>query len=154
MLSIRKAIYLIIGIGALAISHASALTEENVRQLIARIDNAVNALDANALAKEFSNDVAITLHINIQGHEQIMRPSKNEYIALLEQAWAQFSNYKYSKSNLRIDMRGGKAIVSALVHESMTIQGRELSGSSTEKVTIEMFKGKPVITEVVAYSNM
>lgn len=53
-----------------------------------------------------------------------------------------------------IKIRENKAFVSALVQESMTVQGQIISGFSREVVTIELVNGTPLITEVVGYTGM
>jgi hypothetical protein len=73
---------------------------------------------------------------------------------MLKQGWAQYKKYKYSRSNVRIEIRDNKAIVTADVRESMTIQGQNISGESKEEVTIELVDGIPLITEVTGYTTM
>jgi len=129
-------------------SYGAELTEESVRQIMSRLDRAVNDRNAKAVANELSNNVSITLNFSMRGQKQVLKPSKQRYISMLEQGWAKYSNYKYSRSNMTIAIKGDKALVSAVVHESMTVQGRNVSGSAKEEVIVELVDGKPVVTGV------
>ena len=137
-------------------SFASAenLTEESVKNLISRVDNAVNSLNADEIAATMSDNIVIIMNITMQGQKQVLKPSKQEYIALLKQGWAAYQNYKYSKSNMKITLNNNKALVTANVKESMTIQGQNISGSSREEVTIELVNNKPMITAITGYTSM
>lgn len=135
-------------------SYASELTKETVKQVISRVDNAVNDLNAKAVGEEMSSDVSITMNISIQGQTQIMKPSKQEYIAMLEQGWALYTNYKYNRSNMVIKIKSDKAYITADVQESMTIQGQNISGTSKEETIIELVNGKPLVTAVTAHTSM
>jgi hypothetical protein len=151
---IAKAIFLLLSLVVATSSHGAGLTEETVKQVISRIDKAVNDQNANALANELSNDVSIKLNISMKGRKQAMTASKRQYISMLEQSWAKYSDYKYSRSDVKINIKDNKAFVSAVVQESMTVQGQNVSGSSTEEVTIEMVNGKPLITKVLAHISL
>lgn len=129
-------------------SYGSELTEESVKQIMSRLDKAANDRNAQAVAKELSNNVSITLNISMRGQKQVLKPSKQRYISMLQQGWAKYSDYEYSRSNMKIAIKGDKALVSAVVHESMTVHGRNVSGSAKEEVIIELVDGKPIVTGV------
>ncbi|MFW2441144.1 MAG: hypothetical protein ACN4GR_17435 [Arenicellales bacterium] len=65
-----------------------------------------------------------------------------------------YEDYQYSKSSLKINIKDGKAFVSADVKESMKVQGQVMSGESKEELIIEMINGKALITNVVAYTSI
>ena len=154
MTKLVKVCFLAFSLFASAISFASDLTEESVKSVLSKIDNAVANLNANEVSKVLSDNVIITINITMQGQTQVMRPSKQEYIAMLEEGWAMYENYKYSKSNVKIKIQGRKAFISADVRESMTVQGQNIAGESKEEITIELINGKPLITKVVGYTSM
>lgn len=135
-------------------AYASELTEESVNKLIVTMEDAVNTLDAQVVADALSNDVEITMHVTMQGQTQVLNPSKQEYIALLKQGWAQYSDYKHSRSNTVIEIRDDKAFVTADILESMSIQGQTLSGETKEELTIELVNGNPQVTTMTGYSSM
>ena len=154
MTNLVKVCFLAFSLFASAISFASDLTEESVKSLLSKIDNAVANLNAAEVSKALSDNVIITINITMQGQTQVMRPSKQEYIAMLEEGWSMYENYKYSKSNVKIKIQGSKAFVSADVRESMTVQGQNIAGESKEEITIELINGKPLITNMVGYTSM
>ncbi len=154
MTNLVKVCFLAFSLFASAISFASDLTEESVKSLLSKIDNAVANLNAAEVSKALSDNVIITINITMQGQTQVMRPSKQEYIAMLEEGWSMYENYKYRKSNVKIKIQGSKAFVSADVRESMTVQGQNIAGESKEEITIELINGKPLITDMVGYTSM
>lgn len=154
MLNTVKAGLLVCCFIAASVASAAGLTNKSVEAVLAQIDNAANTLDANAVASVMSDDVSITMNISMQGKSQVLKPSKQEYIAMLQQGWAMYQDYKYKRSNVKIDLQGNKAVVSADVSESMTVQGQTLAGVSKETVTIEVINGKPMVTRIVGHTSM
>jgi len=137
-----------------AISVASGLSEDSVNELLERVDNAAVNLNAEEISNALSNNVQITINISSQGKTQVLKLSKQEYIDMLKQGWSMYKNYKYSKSNVKINIQGSAAYVSADIKESMTVQGQDISGNSKEDLTIELVNGRVLITSVVAYATM
>ena len=154
MSNMAKGFFVIFCLAIATSSHGGDLTENAVMQVIARIDKAVNEQNTAALAKDLSDDVFIKMNISIKGRKQAMTASKRHYLSMLDQSWAQYSNYSYSRSNVEIDITGNKAIVSAVVKESMTFKGKNISGTSKEEVTIELVNGKPLVTRVFGHTNL
>ena len=138
----------------LSTSYAADITEENVNALMSKIDNAIVSLNVDEVSKTLSDSVTITMNISMQGKTQVLRPSKKEYMAMLQQGWSMYTNYKYNRSNVKINIQGNKALVSADVKESMTVQGQNITGKSKEEITLEVINGKTLITSVVGYTSM
>ena len=130
-------------------SSYDSLTEELVRSVISALDDATENKDATIFSDALSDDVKIIITINFQGQSQVVRPSKQEYIVMLEEGWAAASNYEYARTNLKIDMQGNKALITAIIRESMTVRGRNMNTRTFERVTMELIDGKPLITKVV-----
>jgi len=154
MVNIAKVFSIFVVVFASAITNASGLTEEAVKKLIAKVDNAAVTLNADAVADALSSNVIIIMNIKSQGQTHVMKPTKKDYILMLKQGWAAYKNYTYTKSNVKIRMLANKAIVTSNVSESMTVQGQRMSGESREEVTVELVNGKPLITKVVGYTSM
>lgn len=150
----RKFIVLIVGLLFSVSVVASEVNEDNVEKMIERIDRAINALDANSLAKELSDDVEIIINVTIGDEEQVMTPSKVEYIDMLEQGWANYENYSYTRSVLNVDVQDGQALVYAEINESLEFQGQKISVESQEHITIKIVEGKPLVTNIVGYTSM
>ena len=151
---LAKTIFIIISFVAATASYGADLTEDTVKQVISRIDKAVNDQNASALAKELSADASIKFNVSVKGRKQAVTASKRRYISMLEQSWAQYSNYKYSRSNMTIDIEDNKALVSAVVQESMMFLGQKVSGSTKEEVTIELVDGRPLVTKVIGHTRL
>jgi hypothetical protein len=151
---LAKAIFLFLSLAVATSAYAAELTEETVKQVISRIDKAVNDRNANALAKELSNNASIKINISVKGRKRAMTASKRRYISILEQSWAQYSDYNYSRSNMTMTIKNNKALVSVVVQESMVLQGQNVSGSTKEEVTIELVDGKPLVTKVTGHSSL
>ncbi len=154
MTNIVKVFFLVIYTMASLAATASELTEESVKAIIAKADNAASTLNANGISNVMSKNAIIVMNINMKGKEHVLKPSKQEYIAMLQQGWSTYKNYKYTKSDVVIKIEGKKALVTANVKESMTVQGQNVSGESKEELTIELVNGKPLITKVIGYTSM
>jgi len=135
-------------------SPSSDLTEEIVRGVVTKMERAVDNRDIDGFSEALSDDVTIVMNIRMRGQTQVLRPSKQEYVSMLEQSWSVSKNYKYSRSNLKIDIQGNRAVVTADVSESMTVQGRNISAETHEEVTIKMVNSKPLVTNVIGHTTM
>ena len=151
---LAKAIFIFSSLVAATSSYSAELTEDTVKQVISRIDKAINNQNSAALAKELSTYASIKFNITLKGRKQAMTASKRRYISMLEQSWAQYSDYKYSRSNMTIDIKNNKALVSAVVQESMVFRGQKVSGSTKEEVTIELINGEPLVTKVIGHTRL
>jgi len=149
-----KATFIFICVIASSVASATELTEAAVKNLIDKVDKATIALNTSGIAEALSNNVIIVMHVNVQGKDHTVTPTKEQYISMLEQGWTAYKDYKYSKSGMVITMQGSKAVVKSNIIETMTIKGKEISGSSKEEVTVEMVNGKPLVTKVVGYTDM
>jgi len=134
--------------------NASEITEQSVIELIAKSDKAAETLNTSEIANLLSDDVDVTINIDIKGNKQTVTANKQKYIAMLKQGWSAYTNYKYSKSNTVIKIEGEKAIVTSDTKESMTIQGKNISTETKEESTIEIIGGKPLFTKIVGNSKM
>ncbi|MCW8930310.1 MAG: nuclear transport factor 2 family protein [Gammaproteobacteria bacterium] len=137
---------------------ASDITKNDVMNLIDVIDKAISSQDAKKLANIFSDDVKMTMKVTMAGASETITASKQEYITMAKESWAVSDNYKYSRNNVKIDISGNVANVSADVNESMTMsaEGRSISikSDSFETLTIEMINDVPLITKLKADSKM
>ncbi len=154
ILRIVKLLIFVFVLSVFTNSSAAELTEEAVKNLISKVDSAVNALNVQGVADALGSDVEIIMHISSQGQSQVIRPSKQEYLAMLEQGWAMFTDYKFSRSNLVIEMQENKAFVTVDTRESMIFQGQKISGQSKEEFTIEIVNGAPLVAGVITHSSM
>lgn len=154
MLRIINVCFLVLSLTGLTNSYASDLTEESVRNVILKIDNAINTLNEQAIANTLSNDIEIIINISLKGANQVLKPSKKEYMLLVQQARKEFPDYKHSRSNMVIEIKGDQAFVSSDIQESLTIQGQNISSKSKEETIIKLVNGVPLIIKITGYTNM
>jgi hypothetical protein len=84
-----------------------------------------------------------------------MHLSKQQYLQSLEDGWKQSEDYKYSIENMKISVENAnKALVTADVKESMTMQGQHIEATTQEETTVELIGDSPLITKIVGYSTM
>lgn len=145
---------LVIFFAASLTANAAELTKQAVERLIEQVESAAQSQNAHPIAEVLSDHVEIRLNINTQGQQQALSPTKQEYIDLLAQGWSLNSNYEYRRLKTDIKITGNKATISAVVKESMEIQGQAFSVTSTEKVIVELIHNEPKITRISAYSSM
>lgn len=154
MLKIFKYCLLIMTFAAATSSYASSLSEENINQFLSKVEKASASFDTQVIDKALSDDVKITMHVSMQGQKQTMTPSKQDYLAMGQQAKALYKNYQITRSNTVIKINGDQAFVTGDVTESMTMQGQNISANTKEELTIKVMNGNLVVTEMVGYSNM
>ncbi len=155
MKELVKVSALIISLCISAVSHAGGLTEKAIVDLMEKVDNATSSLNIAPIAEILSDNVAITMSITAQGQTQVLKPTKQEYLSMLQEGWSTYTNYKYVRTNVRIKIESeNRAYVTADVEESMTVEGQNITGRSKEEVTVELVKGKPKITRVTARVRM
>jgi hypothetical protein len=154
MIQMYKTIIVVIGFIAAVSASAAELSETSVRAFMSTIDEAVNMKDAEKIDGLLAENVQIALNMTANGQTQVMSPSKQEYLAMLNQGWAMSSDYSYTRSIVNIDIQSGKASVSSKVKESMTVQGQSLSGESREELVIEVVDGNFAITRIVGHTNL
>jgi hypothetical protein len=121
---------------------------------MSQIDKAIASMNADRVGEALSDNVSITMNISMGGQRTVLKPSKHEYLTMLKQGWSQSTNYKYNRTNEKISLVGNKALITSDTYESMTMQGRNISGTSKEEVTVEVINGNPRITKLVGYTEM
>ncbi len=78
------------------------LTEESVKHFISQMEGSIKAKDAQGLIRLMSPQIIIKAHIKMNGEEQALTPSREEYIAMTEQAFAMYSDYQYERLDTEI----------------------------------------------------
>ncbi len=130
------------------VSFAQQLDEQTVLKLFSEIDHAISQRDASGFARFLSDKLTVIANVRAS-------VNKSSYIESLRQGWAVATGYEYKRTNVKITLSGpAKAIVTATVSETVTIQGQTIRGTSTETAVIELVEGKPMITSVVANVQM
>ena len=149
-----KICFIILSFTTFSMLNAGEITKSNIKAIIKKIDSAASTLDASKISDTMSDNVLIIMNITMQGKKYTMKPSKKEYLIMLQQSWDTYKNYTYKKSNVIIKIEKNKAIVTSDVSESMTVNDKNISGESKEEITIKLINGKPLITKVIGYTTM
>lgn len=133
---------------------AATLSPEAVTALIEDIDTAVSQRDLTTIANSLSDIVDITMNIKQPGGTQKQKVTKQEYLSSLRLSWSSATNYTYTKSNEKIWYIENKALFSANIKESMTLNNLNISFKSLVETTIELINGIPLISKVVYHIEM
>ena len=133
--------------------YANDLTEMAVKSLIIKLDKAMRDRDEHQLTEILSHDVKVTLQITFFGKKKIKILSRDEYILLVKETWLQYSDYAYTRDDLKVEIRSSEAVVSSVLTEMMSKFGFRIQGKTQEKNTIKWQAGKLVITSMVAMSE-
>ncbi|MCI0655506.1 MAG: nuclear transport factor 2 family protein, partial [Acidobacteria bacterium] len=132
-------------------SFAQQLDEQTVLKMVSEMDHAISQRDASGLARFLSAEITVIANIRASGQAQKLTMNKSSYIESLKQGWAVATGYEYKRTDLKITLSGpAKAVVTATISESATVQGQTIRSTSTETAVIELVGGKPMITSVVA----
>jgi hypothetical protein len=136
-------------------SVAQQLDEQTVLRLVSEVDHVISKKDANALAGYLSDNLTVIANVHASGQAQRLTMNKSSYIESLKQGWAVGSDYEYKRTNTKITLSGpAKAVVTATIFETVTVQGQTIRSTSTETAVIELVGSTPMITSVVANIQM
>ena len=134
---------------------AQQLDEQTVLKLVSDMDYAISKRDASALARFLSDNLTVVANVRSSGQDQKLTMNKSSYIESVSQGWAVATDYDYKRTNTKITLSGpAKAVVTATISETVTVQGQTIRSTSTETAVIEIVGGKPMITSVVANVQM
>jgi len=137
------------------VSFAQQLDEQTVLKLVSEMDYAISKRDASALARFLSDNLTVIANVRASGQDQKLTMNKSSYIESVSQGWAVATDYEYKRTNTKITLSGpAKAVVTATISETVTVQGQTIRSTSTETAVIEIVGGKPMITSVVANVQM
>lgn len=138
-------------------AHAAtkALTQEDVERILHQVDEASMQKDVNLLAEIASEKAVFVYHVSLDGESRSSRATKSEYLSNLRRGWSEYQSYEYVRNNASISIDNPKkATVKTVVTEYITIDGQSIEAVTHETVTIEIVRGKPLITKVVGYVNL
>ena len=139
---------------ATSAGQAQGLSEDGVRALVAEMDRIVESGQFHELNMILHDSVRIEIRVNFNGQAQVIQPSKNEHIAMLEQSRAMYSEYSFERTQLEISLQGNSAIVRESVSERVTIQGQTLSMLSSSVSTIQQVGGRLQVVSIIAEGSM
>jgi hypothetical protein len=129
---------------------SAEFNDADIAQFIAQVDDAIQHHDAQAIGHALADNVKITIYVSSQGQSETLHLSKPDYVALLKQNWATYADYRYQRSNMKIQRSHDHATIQAIIHEAITMHGQRISWQSDESVIVKPINGKLLITRVIA----
>ena len=130
---------------------SAKLSEADVEQALAQIDQAIQQQDLDALDKLLAPQVKITIDMSAAANVPPQTLGKEEYLTALRVSWAATgTSYRHERSNTRISLtpNGKGATASATIHESMELQGVSMTSVSEQISTFALTDGKLKLTQV------
>lgn len=128
-------------------SGAQALQQDEIEAMIARLQVAAQAMDAEALAPFFAADATFEFTITAQGDSQQMRMDRSQYLQSVREAKQMTSRYEYTPGPAQISIGedGRTAEVRQTSSEVMVVMGQRVSGRSDGVYRIRASADGPVI---------
>ena len=134
----------------------SPVKEEEVYDFLAKVDTAIKAKDAKALAVFISESAQIKLVLKQKkdGTTKRLTLDKDEYLMRLRNAWSLASNYNYRRNNEKISIKGDQVMVSNDVFESKVVSNQYVKTTSREKSVLKREDGKLRIVSINSSSSI
>lgn len=113
-------------------SAGQVLQQAEIEAMIARMQVASQAMDADALAPFFAPEVTFDVTIVSQGQSQQMRMDRAQYLQSIREARQVTSSYEYRPGTpkISIDADGRTAEIRQSSSEVMVVMGQRVSGRS------------------------
>lgn len=124
-----------------------ALQQAEIEAMIARMQVASKAMDADALAPFFADDATFDFTVSSPGGNQKMRMDRAQYLQSIRDARQVTSSYEFRPGPPRISIAadGRTAEVSQSSSEAMVVMGQRLSGSSDGVYRIRASPSGPLV---------
>lgn len=139
-----------LAVAASTASYAADVSEASVMAFIAQIDKAILARDPEAVERLVSSNVDISGTLTTSGVKQAFRMNKAQYLEGLKATWAQADEYSYERKNVKVQVSGGRATITATVIERMRVGGNHITSNSNESAVVESVNGSLQLTKVTA----
>src|SRR5690606_5013666 len=105
-----------------ATSHAAGLSEQSVRELIAKMDQAARTRSIEPLAEVLSDDAVIRVTVHIERRKRVLDLTKEDYLEMVRRGWARASAYTFQRTALDITIQNPeRARVTTEVLESLSM---------------------------------
>ena len=127
-----------------------------IEKLLEKIDTAAEERDVDGLLEYLSEDVVITMTVQMAGRESTDSFTRQKYAVIARQALRAVRDYDYDRINTSIVMNGDgrSAVVESEIVESMTINGRRIDSITHETSQIEVRDNGILITAITGISEM
>lgn len=128
------------------------LTQQRVQTMVERMEQAVARRDVDGVLKDVSPDVRITVTIKTPQGPQTIPMTYDTYKSALMQGWASAQKYDYrrEKMDIQIAPHQKEATVTAVVRETVVMNGETMVSLSHETSTVRLVNGKPMFVRIHA----
>lgn len=151
----RKLLFVALLVLPIFAQAAKSLSEHDVQGLLNKADMAVSEKDINLMAETASEHAVYVYHVSLDGESRSSRSSRDEYLNNLRRGWSEYENYEYVRTDTKITLESdSKATVNMVVTEYITIDGQNVQAVTNETITVEVVRGKALITKVVGYVKL
>ncbi|CAA0109215.1 Uncharacterised protein [BD1-7 clade bacterium] len=133
---------------------AEGISRAEVDALIKKMDTGINTKNVEAVSDTLSDNINITINIEMFGSKQVMTPNKQTYITLLRDGWKTYEQYTYKRTDEKVQLEPTKAIIQATVTESFVVGGTKITGVTQETSVAEKVDGKLLFTQITGDSKM
>lgn len=131
---------------------AKDIDETSIKTFLSEFDNSVRNHDIESISDKISSDAVIELHVYFDGEMEVMKPTKEEYLALLQIGYAMSREYKYDRNNIQIniDKKEKQALVKSVIEERVVTKSNEVEeGPSRVEQIIKPLNGNLYIVKMV-----
>jgi ketosteroid isomerase-like protein len=131
------------------LAHAdTTLTEGNIRSLYDQVAAAASQRDIDATLSHMSDDV----RIHISAAKGSIELDADKYRQLLKQGWSGLDSYRMEVDieSIEIAEDGQSATVKDTTHETLSMQGHEMSTGMQETASLRLIDGEPKIVRIEA----
>ncbi|MFQ5657086.1 MAG: YybH family protein [Candidatus Methylomirabilales bacterium] len=153
----RTLAYLILSFVLCATSSADAttvarerITEAQIQQILESIDAAAMQKNAEGIVRYFARDCIIRLDMPGPHGRQLLTVNREEYLASLRESFSTVTDYKYHRSETKIDISpdGQSARVTGKIFETMTVEDRIIESLSQHTAILEVRSDELLITSL------
>jgi hypothetical protein len=129
---------------------AEELTVSAVKAFDARMTAARERCESDAVASRISPLATISATTFALGEMRMSRMNKDQFRDQIAKRCAVGAQVRVVATNARVSIEGEQAVMTADVTETVSLDGRELSVKSRQRVTIELIDGKLMYTQMLS----
>ena len=128
--------------------HQTKITEQNIAETLAKVDNDIANKDVNGMISNISNNAKIEFKDTASGKS--MSFTKETYRKHLEEVFRDITDYKATRTNTKIiiALNGESATGEDIMNETETVNGKLVATSASQSAVFGLENGKVVITAI------
>ncbi|MEC4986532.1 MAG: nuclear transport factor 2 family protein, partial [Oscillatoria sp. PMC 1076.18] len=118
------------------IAQTTTITETEIKQIIAELNEAANNKNVDGISKYFSPEATVEISLQSALGSQNFAFNRDEYLFYLQESFNNTENYQQSYENLVITISPDGKTATATLNVSETVEMEELNISGTSQETI------------------